>query len=492
MSNDPLEDDHRMDEQYANLEDLQRRIVFPDTNLFLHFPPMREIDWLKLANAKSVELVICMTVINELDAKKSDSRLSARAVRAIREIREARNSSGYVRDGVTLSIFNREIRNADFAESLSPDNADDRIVHFAKIYVNEYPDASIAIATGDMGMELRAEAGGASVIVMGQELRLENPQDELSKKYREAITELNSLKNRLPKLSVGTSLPEGTFSIPHAVSFNIEAANAIDCAAEMASIRRRYPKYSKPNKSGPPDYQSVMSSLEILRGTVAEEEWKEYNSKLERFYGQYEKHLDLVKKVKEIRGRAFAFDLWLSNDGNSLASDIDVQISFPENHRVFEKGSKQARLVESLPEPPDPPEQPKPSRFLDIHSNWYYPLTRLEMIPRTSDIASILRNSRYDEWSPEVNVTDGQNSLIHIRLGKLKHGDSIRLGSFLVVLPTEVGIKSFRAKYVVSSSDLPSKMEGDLPFRVGVSNSKPDQSSNQIAVPQPPTDEGQT
>jgi rRNA-processing protein FCF1 len=483
MSNDLQEIAHRTKIESFNRDVSHKCVVFPDTNVFLHYPSLREIDWLTLAHAKSVELVVCMTVINELDKKKSDSRLSTRAERAIRDIREARNSIGYIRDGVTLSIFNREIRNADFSESLSPDNADDRIVHFAKIYLDEHPNASVAIATGDLGMELRADAGGISVIVMGQELRLENPQDELSKKYREAITELNSLKNRLPKLSVGTSLPEGTFSIPHTVSFNIEAASTIDSAAEMVSIRCRYPKYSKPNKSGPPDYQSVMSSLEIMRGTVDEEEWKEYNSKLERFYGQYEKHLDLVKKVKEIQGRSFSFDLWLSNDGSSLASDIDVQISFPENHHVFEKGSKQARLVKSLPKPPDPPEQPKPSRFLDIHRNLYDPLTRLEMIPRTPNIADILRNSRHDEWSPEVNVTDGQNSLIHIRLGKLKHGDNIRLGSFLVVLSTEVGIKSFGANYVVSSSDLPSKMEGNLPFRVSVSNSKPDQSSNQNAAP---------
>src|SRR4051812_40650440 len=103
--------------------------VFPDTNVFLHFPPLSQIDWCKLADAKTVHLVVCLQVIHELDDKKSDSRLGQRADRAIKEIREGHRTGQSLRNGVTLSIFNQELRYADFPTTLSPDSADDRIVH---------------------------------------------------------------------------------------------------------------------------------------------------------------------------------------------------------------------------------------------------------------------------------------------------------------------------------------------------------------------------
>lgn len=168
--------------------------VFPDTNVFLHFPPIHEIDWCSVCDAKSVRLVVCLTVIHELDEKKSDHRLSSRAERAIKEIREAVKSGGGLRSGVTINIFNREIRASDFPDSLSPDSADDRIVHLAKLFREETPGSEVAIVTGDFGMELRAQAGGITAIELDSSLRLPNPQDELTKKYKQTFNELNALK----------------------------------------------------------------------------------------------------------------------------------------------------------------------------------------------------------------------------------------------------------------------------------------------------------
>ena len=62
--------------------------VFPDTNALLHYPPFKEIDWLKLCNANYVKIVICLQVIHELDEKKSDSFLSNRAKIVIKDIKQ--------------------------------------------------------------------------------------------------------------------------------------------------------------------------------------------------------------------------------------------------------------------------------------------------------------------------------------------------------------------------------------------------------------------
>ena len=54
-------------------------VLFPDTNVLLHFRSLREIDWPVVTDAKAVKLVLCSAVIHELDQKTYDPKLSQRA-----------------------------------------------------------------------------------------------------------------------------------------------------------------------------------------------------------------------------------------------------------------------------------------------------------------------------------------------------------------------------------------------------------------------------
>jgi hypothetical protein len=44
--------------------------IFPDTNLFLHYRRLDEIDWLDTTGADAVTLLIAPIVVRELDRKK--------------------------------------------------------------------------------------------------------------------------------------------------------------------------------------------------------------------------------------------------------------------------------------------------------------------------------------------------------------------------------------------------------------------------------------
>src|SRR4051812_31916427 len=103
--------------------------LFLDTNGLLHYPPVKQVDWRALGGCPTVRLVLCMQVIHELDEKKDDPRLGERARRTIKEIQSIRKAGGIVREGVTLEVFNYEVRVADFPVTLSYDSMDDRIVH---------------------------------------------------------------------------------------------------------------------------------------------------------------------------------------------------------------------------------------------------------------------------------------------------------------------------------------------------------------------------
>ena len=99
-----------------SLHDEGLAVCLPRHQYPLALSALSQIDWRTLCDSTSVQLVICLQVIHELDAKKSDSRLADRAVRAIKEIRGASDTGQPLRDGVTLSIFNA----GHFARTTSP------------------------------------------------------------------------------------------------------------------------------------------------------------------------------------------------------------------------------------------------------------------------------------------------------------------------------------------------------------------------------------
>jgi rRNA-processing protein FCF1 len=449
----------------------EKLAVFVDTNVFLHFPPMKDIDWVLLANANQVDLVVCMTVINELDAKKSDSRLGSRADRAIKEIGEAIKVCRIVRESVTLNIFNHVLRSSDFPDTLSPDSADDRIVHLASVYKKEHGGAPVAIATGDLGMTLRAPVGGIEFIELDKSLRLENPADELVKKNRELVAENSKLKNRIQVLSLGLSPKDEEFSLSTKTLFSIcFEKKEIDVESELAKIHNRYPKYVPPNKNKlDPDIEAVEAMHARLMGGLSQtEKWDEYNSKLEQFYKKYEEYLCLLGIIHEVRSRSFWFDVWLANEGSCPATDIDVSIEFPALIKAVGRiGTDLTIPVETLPDPPNPPKKPATFRSTEIP---YMGIgTHLgRELPKFHD----LHMKDNDNFDPSVEITkigeDFRRITIHLR--KLKHGHSSRIGTFLAFFSPDESIRTFGTEYSISSTELPTRLEGKMPFLIEVNS----------------------
>ena len=44
--------------------------LFADTNLFLHYKPLHEIDWLLLGDFDDIEIIVCRTVLQKIDVLK--------------------------------------------------------------------------------------------------------------------------------------------------------------------------------------------------------------------------------------------------------------------------------------------------------------------------------------------------------------------------------------------------------------------------------------
>lgn len=434
--------------------------VFLDSNVFLQFPQLKELDWKKICDSQTVQLVVCITVIHELDAKKNDSRLGKRAERAIKEIRDAVKSGEEIRKGVSIRVYNKEIRASDFLDTLSPDSADDRIVHLARLFKEEFSNTNVAIVTNDYGMELRAESGDICVIHLDSSLRLENPQDEKDKKYKAAVRELNTIKNRYPKLSLGLSLPEEQIKNDYEVVFELSNNwDYIDVESELEKIKSEHPKRSTPR----PSYNENLNTINLYHAFISPEALEKYNQKLDSFYEEYRNYLELSNLLNKAKGRLFEFELWIENSGNGLANDVDVLLLFPTVVTFAAiKESKEAEPLEKGIQTPTPPDSPTP--FSQFNSNALVPRFPISSL----DLGNRSRRILADEWSPDTSVIKNERGEYQIRshVGKVKHGHETCLGKFLSIYSFEEEIKHFKAEYAISTSDLIDKTEGSISFMI--------------------------
>jgi hypothetical protein len=141
---------------------------------------------------------------------------------------------------------------SDFPATLSPESEDDRIVHSVKKFLEEHPGVHVAVYSEDMGMQLRCEANDIPVVEPDSNRRLENPQNDLTRRYRQAISELNAVKNRLPALVLHVA-EAGQFP-QQGKPFNIvlePSWQPLDVQAELSNLHRRYPKVTESSNQPP-------------------------------------------------------------------------------------------------------------------------------------------------------------------------------------------------------------------------------------------------
>src|SRR5437868_3148121 len=78
--------------------------VFPDTNVFLHYRAIDQIDWLMLIKARPIQIKIAPVLGRELEEKRIEHSFRDRATSAIKLLRNYIGQA-QVRDGVTLEFL---------------------------------------------------------------------------------------------------------------------------------------------------------------------------------------------------------------------------------------------------------------------------------------------------------------------------------------------------------------------------------------------------
>ena len=137
--------------------------LFADTNLFLHYKSLDQIDWSKLGDFDHVEVVVCPPVQREIDALKGrrEGRRSERARKAASALLEiALHGPQQQRPAspcVMLDLYVTSQPKQDLADSLDYSQNDDRIIGHLAQFREDNPSADAHLLTRDSGPILKAK-----------------------------------------------------------------------------------------------------------------------------------------------------------------------------------------------------------------------------------------------------------------------------------------------------------------------------------------------
>jgi rRNA-processing protein FCF1 len=284
--------------------------IFPDTNIFLHYPPLAAIDWKSLTGKSEVRLVLCLQVIDELDEKKSHPLLSGRAKRAITEIRAAKAKRIEIRPGITVEVFKYDPEDQS--------SGDRRIVQLIQEYKRKNPARNVAILTEDGGMEMRCETAGVQVIMMDSSIREPDLQDEFSKKHNLVASELAAFKNRQPKLSVFATKvgAESDGKRPSTFEITPTSFQWANVDVQMEVVNKSVPKYNMrvEQPAGATLNPGLAKAMEQL-SRVGDGDKEEYNRDVDKYLIDYKNYLAYANYAGAIKSICFELDLVIANGG---------------------------------------------------------------------------------------------------------------------------------------------------------------------------------
>ena len=296
--------------------------VFPDTNIFLHCLPIHEIKWEEIFAGRTVKLVVCLQVIDELDRHKRDSRLKERAAAALKQIERLAARDAIARGRVALEIFRCNPRNTSGSSVLLQPSQDAQLLDQVLDYRRENPEEEVVVVSQDYGMRLRCTPLGINSQLLDAMWERPVVEDPSTKELKKA--ELDWLKKRTPDLHL-IMMPEGSYAFPvECLKLAIPGDRRhLDVEQELRRLQDLAPLdllqdrtriyFDDPSLEGgtrlSPDADSVS------------ERWNEYVL-------AYSSFLVEQNDWAELRLRCLQFDLWLSNQGGSRANKVLIELAF--------------------------------------------------------------------------------------------------------------------------------------------------------------------
>jgi hypothetical protein len=431
-------------DQKEGPEEMKTVFVFPDTNIFLHYPPLKQTDWRSLIpEADQIKLVVCMHVINELDPKKSDSSLGSRAQRAIKELEDHPNG-GEIQPNVSLEIYDQEIRHDDFPVGRSPNSGDDIIICQVLSFMRRNEGAEGKVYSADFGMQLRCKSK-IGILKPDVATRLPNPTLEYERKYKELLAKQQDTKPSIDVLNDIVSherQARGLWRI-------WRKPTILDAEAEFQKTKNQMllgiPK---------DDYQFYVSQ----QGGTTRREWLKYEQDAQTYLTNFETWLARWNQNASLFGPCFAFGITLANNGRMPAHHLEVTLKFPPILATIRRygGDLLVGNLDDITSPsPSPPERPLTVRekALDARNSHarYFASVASEHNPPPPDVHG------YGTFQDGFQLV--------LKLKELKHHKQWSFGNFVSMFLREKDHHTFNVECRITADNIPDIETSKLTFK---------------------------
>jgi hypothetical protein len=442
--------------------------LFVDTNAFLHYRGLDQIDWCALAQAESVLLLVPPVVFRELNKHKdtnSSRLLRKRAQTALAMLDRIFSVSprASVRAGVEAEAPTNDPTIDFTTHRLRTDLQDDFLLASVLDYRIQTPGSDCRLVTADVGLGLKSRAHQVPVLSLPETLRLPDEEDPNAKRVRELEIEVNELKSRTPSLRLcfedDSDVFKVTFSKP-----TLPVPDQIEHLVQQVMARHQKIRVEppKPNLKNPQslamkNLQELVERQNTFTGFLGSMEQPSpeaithYNNQLERFYSEYREYFQELPSHAERERRTVCLRIFIQNQGTAPADDVDVLIHFPDGFQMFEE-----EHLPQVPPPPEPPDYPK-SDLQTLHERMVnmssFSMPRLHSLstpaPTPSNVSSptIRRSHSYE---------------VELHVDKLKHGFREAFDPLHLVFDAFDSAASFHADYFLHAGNIPKPVEGSL------------------------------
>jgi PIN domain len=425
--------------------------AFPDTNVFLHYRPVPELDWHSMAHGHPVRIQIAPIVTRELEERKtfhSIKHIRERAAVALKMLHKFLEEGVpcKIRDGVLLDFLIHE-PSQEFALSrhLNLQLADDWLVATVLAFRETNPAAKTLLVTSDLPLIVKARHYQIDVVQPPSNQRLQDVPDAAEQKIRSLENELRQYKSRVPDLTVLFDDGEDhkKFQIfPPLPNVESEIESSLRAIKEKHPLTKPEPQ---PQQTGLPISDVLSQQLaETVRSiTAAAHGFQEdYDARLKRWYGRYEDYLRETAALKDRERRTINLNLMLVNRGSCPAEDIHMMFHFPDGFEIYDEESQP-----DLPEEPTPPSPGYAFPVLSIPASLIRP-----QIPRLPQPEN--------PHAPKIRKTNSYDVTFHCN--RLKHDFLYRCRPLYLAFDSFDAAQSFSFTYSIHAANTPLPQNGAL------------------------------
>lgn len=433
---------------------LQRIAAFPDTNLFLHYRPLNEIDWCSFLQASAVDIKIAPVVTRELEEQKTfnqSRKLRDRAAAALKLLHSYLEQS-HIQDRVTLEfLVNEPTAESAGARNFNLQLGDDRLLGTLLLYRDEHPDLPCVLVTNDLPLTVKATHYQIQLGAPNETLRLPSEPDPLEKKNKQLEAELLRYKSREPILDVRFETMESHSRFQTACPTNVASDQEKEIQSMLVAAKEKCPLVDLKPRRNPeaiaiansPLAEVVESMRKATEGFQAfgREFYEDFNTRARAYYRDYENYLRETIAFEALAARTIKLNLILTNTGTCPAEDIHVLMYFPDGFKLYDEEH-----------PPKEPREPSvPSKEMNLFPN----ISLLSSFPDMHAMPQLPNPSL-----PRIRKTNSFEVTLEKR--KLQHGFIWTFSPLYVAFDSWECVNSFSIKYSIHAGNMIDEQTGTL------------------------------